>query len=72
MTTTYQINTSELDSKFIDSIKSYFPDKEILIDIYPISDFHLSSEEITNPEIISRIHDLRNNVNIIFPQISLK
>ena len=33
MLTTYQIKSKDLDSKVIDSIKSNFPDEELIIDV---------------------------------------
>ncbi len=71
MTTTYQIKSSDLDSKIIESIKSNFPDEEIMIDVYPVIMPKQEISEITNPEIISRIKDIENKKNIVFPKIDL-
>jgi hypothetical protein len=71
MLTTYQIKSSELDFKVIDSIKSNFPDEELLIDVYPVTVLNNVISEITNPEIIDRINDIKNNKNILYPNLNI-
>jgi len=68
--TTYQMKSNDLDSKVIESIKSNFPNEDIVIDVYPASEFNSVINEITNPEIISRIKDIENNKNIVIPNLS--
>lgn len=70
MLTTYQIKSKELDLKLINSIKSNFPDEDIFIDVYPMTDINPDIQEITNPEIISRLKDIENNKNIVFQNIN--
>ena len=71
MLTTYQIKSTDLDLKVINSIKSNFPDEDIIIDVYPMTDINSDIQEITNPDIIARLQDIENNKNIIFPNINV-
>lgn len=70
--TTYQMNSNELNYDFIDEIKKKFRDKTIIIDVYQNDESDTEIDEITNPEIIRRIKDIEQNINIITPDISFK
>jgi len=71
MSTTYQINSEELNINLIELIKSNFPNQELFIDVYPMEDIDLDINEITNPKIIERINDINSNKHIVFPNMNL-
>jgi hypothetical protein len=68
---TYNIHSDELNIDLIESIKRSYPNKDIVIDIYQNEPLSIEADTITNPEIIKRINDIRNNKNIISPTISV-
>jgi hypothetical protein len=71
MVTTYQISSEELDYNLINLIKSNFPNTDLFIDVYQAENIKLEIDEITNPEIIKRINDIKSNSNIVFPNIEI-
>lgn len=65
MMTTYQLRSDELNYELIDSIKNTYKNKNIVIDVYQNEEIDLVLNEITNPEIIKRINDIKVNKNIV-------
>ncbi len=68
MMTTYQLRSDELNYELIDLIKNTYHNKYIVIDVYQNEDIDLALNEITNPEIIKRINDIKVNKNIVTPE----
>ncbi len=66
--TTYQLRSDELNYELIDLIKNTYHNKYIVIDVYQNEDIDLALNEITNPEIIKRINDIKVNKNIVTPE----
>lgn len=71
MMTTYQLRSDELNYEWIDLIKNTYHNKYIVIDVYQNEDIDLVLNEITNPEIIKRINDIKVNKNIVTPELTL-
>ncbi len=69
--TTYQLRSDELNYELIDSIKNTYKNKNIVIDVYQNEDIDLALNEITNPEIIKRINDIKVNKNIVTPELTI-
>jgi antitoxin YefM len=68
MITTYQINTNELTSEFIEILKATYKDKQIEISVYDIDETEYLLRSPKNKEVIlNRIADLRNGVESVTP-----
>jgi hypothetical protein len=71
MSSSFQINSDDLDGSLLEKIKSEFPNQEIIIDVYSTEKIDIGINEITNEEILRRINDIKDLKNLIFPKIDL-
>jgi len=67
METIFKLKATELDSKFIETIKNLFKDSEIEISIKPIQDEteYLLSNPSNKKHLLDAIKDVKKNKNII-------
>ena len=67
METIFKLKATELDSKFIETIKKLFKDSEIEISIKPIQDEteYLLSNPSNKKHLLDAIKDVKKNKNII-------
>ena len=67
METIFKLKATELDSKFIETIKNLFKDSEIEISIKPIQDEteYLLSNPSNKKHLLDAIKDVKKNNNII-------
>jgi antitoxin YefM len=65
MHTTYQLNSSELDEKFLEAVKSLFAGKNIKIVITELDDTaYLSSSEANHQHLMRAIRDVEAGENL--------
>ena len=74
MTTTYRLNSRELSSKIIDSIKEAFQDKDIEITVTDAPDEteYLLSTEANKKQLYKSIEELEQGVTMTLAEIQEK
>ena len=66
MNTTFNINTTELDSKFLDSLKVLFPNKNIQLIVSEVDDdteYLLSTQE-NKDRLLKSVNNIKNGCNL--------
>ncbi|MFA6570139.1 MAG: hypothetical protein WCT77_02775 [Bacteroidota bacterium] len=68
MVTTYQINTNELTSEFIEILKATYKDKQIEISVYDIDETEYLLRSPKNKEVLlKRIGELSKGQKLVTP-----
>ncbi len=66
MRTVYRLNASELDQRFINSLKATFPDKEIEILVYEVDETsYLMASEANRKKLINAVENIKNKSNLV-------
>lgn len=73
MQTTYQINTDELDDRFVASIKAAFPRRNVTIAVNDEADEteYLLSDPDRKERLLRAIDDINHGRNLVTPDPSL-
>ena len=73
MQTTYQINTDELDDRFVASIKAAFPRRNVTIAVNDEADEteYLLSDPARKERLLRAIDDINHGRNLVTPDQSL-
>lgn len=66
MYSTYRLKANELDSKFIENLKTLFEDKEIEIAVYEIDETeYLLKADANRRRLLEAIENVKNEKNLI-------
>jgi len=73
MQTTYQVNTDELDDRFVASIKAAFPRRRVTIAVNdePDETDYLLSDPERKARLLQAIEDIRQGRNLVVPDQKL-
>ena len=73
MQTTYQLNTEELDDRFLSSLKAAFPRRKVTIAVNDETDEteYLLSDPARKERLLRAIDDINQGRNLITPDQSL-
>ncbi len=73
MQTTYQLNTEELDDRFLSSIKAAFPHRKVTIAVNDEVDEteYLLSDPARKERLLRAIDDINHGRNLVTPDQSL-
>lgn len=66
MYSTYRLNANDLDSKFIEGLKTLFKDKEIEIAVYEVDETdYLSRSEVNKRRLLAAIKNVEQRANLV-------
>ncbi|MBI5748228.1 MAG: hypothetical protein HZA00_03810 [Nitrospinae bacterium] len=66
MYSTYRLKANELDSKFIENLKTLFEDKEIEIAVYEVDETeYLLKSDANRRRLLEAIDNVKNEKNLI-------
>ncbi|MBI3599139.1 MAG: hypothetical protein HY097_00645 [Nitrospinae bacterium] len=66
MYSTYRLKANELDSKFIENLKTLFEDKEIEIAVYEVDETeYLLKSDANKRRLLEAIENVKNEKNLI-------